>query len=482
MHAAELAAIVAELAPLFPASLLRSHMPSADCVVLEIAGRGRTFNLQANLALDLGRLHTIEKRPPNPPIPYGFASLLRARLDGAKLSAPSIVPGERLVSLGALGHGPEPTSPAQPYTLLFELTGSRANLFLLDEAGLILGLLRPDRLSKRGLKPQMTYLPPQGRGAPKPFESPYAPDPSCPFLPLNSAAARYYETLQAERRDADDAQRFARAYESTQARLTRHLKALQEAEEEARRADEFKHCGDLLRTHFPKLRNGQTSVALLDYASGETKEVALLPALRPQENIARYYQRAKKAERGLPIVLERRRKLLDELDHLERLAELAASGDPELQRRALDGLGLTKPAEHQKTKRQEEAEKHPPFRRFFSAKGREIRVGRSARENDILTFRLSKGADFWFHATGSSGAHVVVPGRKDEELDEETRLDAATLALHYAKSKAVCEVAYTRVSALRKPKRAPAGMVMYHEAKTLTLSVEKARLTRLMES
>lgn len=40
--------------------------------------------------------------------------------------------------------------------------------------------------------------------------------------------------------------------------------------------------------------------------------------------------------------------------------------------------------------------------------GFEILVGRSARDNDELTFRVAEPRDFWLHAAGYAGSHVVV--------------------------------------------------------------------------
>ena len=73
-------------------------------------------------------------------------------------------------------------------------------------------------------------------------------------------------------------------------------------------------------------------------------------------------------------------------------------------------------------------------RRFDSPDGMEILVGRSASDNDVLTFKIAAQKDFWMHVAGESGSHVVV--RNPDGLDalpRETLRYAAALAAGYSK-------------------------------------------------
>ncbi|MGH7143672.1 MAG: hypothetical protein ACREJ2_05985 [Planctomycetota bacterium] len=102
----------------------------------------------------------------------------------------------------------------------------------------------------------------------------------------------------------------------------------------------------------------------------------------------------------------------------------------------------------------------PKFvRRFVSADGFVIDVGRSARDNHRLTFQTAQGNDLLLHVAGAPGAHVLVRcGRKlakgqDPEFPAATLLEAARLCLHFSSRKAIeGEVVY----ALRKHCRAGA--------------------------
>jgi len=71
-----------------------------------------------------------------------------------------------------------------------------------------------------------------------------------------------------------------------------------------------------------------------------------------------------------------------------------------------------------------------------SPDGMIVLVGRTARDNDVLSLKLAAAPDFWFHVAGESGSHVVV--RNPDKLDtlpRETKQFAASLAAGYSKAR-----------------------------------------------
>jgi predicted ribosome quality control (RQC) complex YloA/Tae2 family protein len=78
---------------------------------------------------------------------------------------------------------------------------------------------------------------------------------------------------------------------------------------------------------------------------------------------------------------------------------------------------------------------HSLARRFASPDGMIILVGRTARDNDVLSLKLAGPNDFWFHVSGESGSHVVV--RNPDGLDtlpRDTKRLAASLAAGHSKA------------------------------------------------
>jgi predicted ribosome quality control (RQC) complex YloA/Tae2 family protein len=71
-----------------------------------------------------------------------------------------------------------------------------------------------------------------------------------------------------------------------------------------------------------------------------------------------------------------------------------------------------------------------------SPDGMIVLVGKTARDNDVLSIKLASPMDFWFHVAGESGSHVVV--RNPDKLDalpRATKSFAAGLAAGYSKAR-----------------------------------------------
>ena len=122
-----------------------------------------------------------------------------------------------------------------------------------------------------------------------------------------------------------------------------------------------------------------------------------------------------------------------------------------------------------------------PFRRFMSADGLPIFVGRNAQENEELTFRLAKSDDLWLHARGAPGSHVVVRLAKGVDPPPETLRDAATLALLYSdlKKSGKGEVIYTRRKWVKAAKREAPGAVLVTHEQSIHVQLDRKRLDTL---
>jgi hypothetical protein len=101
----------------------------------------------------------------------------------------------------------------------------------------------------------------------------------------------------------------------------------------------------------------------------------------------------------------------------------------------------------------------------------EILVGKSARDNDRLTFKVAGGRDLWLHAHGFAGSHVVV--RHPDGTGEVPRNvveRAAELAAWHSKARGArgkVAVHVCRAADVSKQRGAPAGQVMLRRYDTV---------------
>lgn len=96
--------------------------------------------------------------------------------------------------------------------------------------------------------------------------------------------------------------------------------------------------------------------------------------------------------------------------------------------------------------------------------GFQVLVGKAARDNDRLTTRLAEPRDFWLHAAGYAGSHVVVRNPDDlPEMPAAVARRAAELAVWHSKARHAggkVEVHLCRAGDVKKPPGYPPGKVV----------------------
>ncbi len=109
-------------------------------------------------------------------------------------------------------------------------------------------------------------------------------------------------------------------------------------------------------------------------------------------------------------------------------------------------------------------------RAFEIPGGHQVRVGRSARENDHLTFEIAGPDDLWLHAREMPGAHVIVTGGGGQPADAVIEA-AARIAAYYSagRGSAKVPVDVTRRRFVRRIRGGKPGQVHYSNERTLTV-------------
>jgi predicted ribosome quality control (RQC) complex YloA/Tae2 family protein len=134
--------------------------------------------------------------------------------------------------------------------------------------------------------------------------------------------------------------------------------------------------------------------------------------------------------------------------------------------------------------KQREIPPRPPPKRYRSADGLEIWVGRDDDSNDYLTTTLACASDLFVHVEGAPGSHVVLrtEGRRDPPA--ESLLDACELAVHFSKQRRAqrVDVHVAALKDVRKPAGAKPGLVVVRRGRTVRLRRDPQRLERLLAS
>jgi predicted ribosome quality control (RQC) complex YloA/Tae2 family protein len=259
--------------------------------------------------------------------------------------------------------------------------------------------------------------------------------------------------------------RTAAALETVQERVGRAELRIAKLREQAADAPEeaaaLRRQADLLLAQLHRVPKGADTVTLDDFEGGVIT-VALDPALPASANATRLYDAAKKRERAgerIPKLIRAAEREHAQLLGLLRRIEAGAASEDELR-----GLARRPSGPRQGTATT------LPYRLYRTSGGLEVRVGRSNRANDDLTFHHSAPDDIWLHAESVPGAHVVLRwSRKEENPPASDLREAAVLAAVHsrARTSGTVAVTWTRRKYVRKPRKAPPGAVVVERGKTL---------------
>jgi predicted ribosome quality control (RQC) complex YloA/Tae2 family protein len=286
---------------------------------------------------------------------------------------------------------------------------------------------------------------------------------------MSDALERYYRDLGEEAPLEDRRRTLASAARTALRQRERALDENRQALAESARADRYRVMGELLLAYAGQIAPRAASIALPDYtADGTEITIPLDPDLTAVQNAQRFFRRYGKAQAAARAVPGRIARLEAEVDALhDALVQIATAASPddlwEIQTDLVAARVL------RKAPRSRPAAKTGP-RRFRAPGGGTIIVGRSARENDQVTFRLAGPDDLWFHARGLAGAHVIL--KTDGTPRDDAIAAAAQAAAYFSEGRdgALVAVDWVARKHVRKPRGAAPGAVTYAEERTLRVA------------
>jgi len=398
-----------------------------------------------------------------------FAQIIRSKLGGGKLTDIGKDPADRIVRLTFAIE--DETGLLHFRRLVVQLTGRAANLFLLDELNRIVAVLRQPREGQIPLN--QPYQPPKTVTKEKrereeitgPYESP-------------SATADHYFTELEKSNSFLSRANLVRKQLHKQLAQRRKLKANLENDLISHGdPDQHKRLGDLLLANLSTAIRKGGVVSITDYYSEGTPQIELEmeAGTSLQEEAARQfrqYTKAKSAREEIGVRLIQLQKEILELEHEEgELARVVEEKDEA----GLQAFAKTPPSAPRK-ERNKEPERIPGVRRYLSSDGYEVLVGRAARDNDTLTFKLARPHDLWLHAGDYPGSHVVVRNPNRKEIPPRTLIEAAQLAGRFSQASEDAKVVihYTERKYLSKPKGAAPGLVRMSSFRSITVEPKEA--------
>ena len=233
-------------------------------------------------------------------------------------------------------------------------------------------------------------------------------------------------------------------------RTSKKYELQQKQQKDTEKKEKYRIYGELLNTYGYHLEEGARSLEALNYYTNEMITIPLDEHLSAAENAKKYFDRytkLKRTEEALNELLEETRSDLEHLESIRTSLDIALDEDDlvEVREELMEYGYLRRKGSSGKKKKIVSR----PFH-YRSSDGFDIYVGKNNFQNDELSFKFASGNDWWFHAKGQPGSHVIVKSN-GEELPDRTFEEAARLAAFYSKGRQApkVEIDYTQKKNLK---------------------------------
>lgn len=243
--------------------------------------------------------------------------------------------------------------------------------------------------------------------------------------------------------------------------------------------EKFKVYGELIHTYGYNLEPGAKKLEALNYYTNEMITIPLDSTKTPQENALKYFEKYNKQKRtfeALTSLIEETRDDISYLESVSNALDIALSEDDLTQiKEELIESGYIR----RKFTKKKVTITSKPFH-YLSSDGYHIYVGKNNLQNEELTFHLASGNDWWFHAKGIPGSHVIVK-TNGEELPDRTFEEAGKLAAYYSKNRGSekIEIDYIEKKHVKKPKGGKPGFVVYYTNYSLMIDSDISQIKQL---
>jgi len=410
------------------------------------------------------RLRDLEKQSKNS---TAFVMFLRKRLANAVLEQFEKLENERILRLSFSARND--FGAIENYTLVTQFTGRSANLFLLDKNDFILDACRES--FGAGQEIASRYTAPQRADSqtmrPKDAEI----FSQAEHTDLSEALDFYYQNQEAEKTFQAKANTARSKLKQEISKREKLVKKLNQDLENHGDAETWKRFGDLILANLATATREGNKVFLTDFFDDNAPTIGIeidenVSLTEAAEKFFKRYTKARNAQTELSKrLIDLQAQITDLKIQKENLEEAIVEKD---------GSFLTEfigeePQKILNKSREKQTENFKGARQYFSSEGFEILVGKGAKDNDYLTFRIAKASDLWFHAADYPGSHVVVKNPNRKEIPPKTLLEAAQIAAFFSHAKQQPKVAvhYTPKKFVNKPKGASAGLVSLASFKTI---------------
>ncbi len=234
--------------------------------------------------------------------------------------------------------------------------------------------------------------------------------------------------------------------------------------------DIYKVYGELITAYGYGVEPGSRSMQALNYYTNEEITIPLDETLTPMENARKYFEKYNKLKRtneALSVYIKETKEALDYMESVRLSLDLALTEDDlnAIKEELIESGYLRRHIEKGSKKKPAKVKLGNTPLHYLSSDGYHLYVGKNNFQNDELTFHFAANSDWWFHAKGIPGSHVILKAAGiDGEIPDRAYEEAAALAAYYSKGRDndKVEIDYVEKKQVKKPAGGKPGFVVYY--------------------
>ena len=258
----------------------------------------------------------------------------------------------------------------------------------------------------------------------------------------------------------------------------------QETIQEAENSTHYRLWGELLTANLHCLAQG-TEAQVNNYydPDGATITIPLLPHLTVGENAQRCFSRYQKTKNASVKANEHLLETKKELNYLYSLiTSLESVSDLQEIEEIQEEMRQTGYLKSNVKKKNKSSLPQPSQPQKIVLDSWIIYWGKNNRQNDLLTMKIAKSEDLWFHTKDIPGSHVIIKNPNSKTIPPEIIEKAAMLAAYHSQARYSVKVSvdYTKRQNVWKPQGAKPGFVLYKHQQTLFVTPDLEKIKELL--
>ena len=251
----------------------------------------------------------------------------------------------------------------------------------------------------------------------------------------------------------------------------------------------YKVYGELITAYGYGVEPGSKSMQALNYYTNEDISIPLDETMSPMENAKKYFEKYNKRKRtyeALSVYIQETKEALDYMESVRLSLDLALTEDDlnAIKEELIQSGFLRRHIEKGGKKKPQKVKLTNTPLHYLSSDGYHMYVGKNNMQNDELTFQFASNADWWFHAKGIPGSHVILKTKgNEEEIPDRAYEEAAALAAYFSKGRDndKVEIDYVEKKQVKKPAGGKPGFVVYYTNYSMMANPDISNLKLLEE-